>query len=50
MPEHDQPEHELVAERVDTREWGPTEPDEETVLERLYGPPDRDGVFRGGTS
>lgn len=25
---------------------GPTEADEEEVLERLYGTPDRDGVFR----
>lgn len=24
-----------------------TEADEEEVLERLFGPPDRDGVFRG---
>jgi hypothetical protein len=43
----DQPEHELVAERVDTRPWGPTEADEQTVLEQLYGPPDDDGIYRG---
>lgn len=24
-----------------------TEPDEQEVLERLYGPPDPDGIFRG---
>ncbi|WP_279490430.1 hypothetical protein [Actinomadura sp. KC216] len=24
-----------------------TEADEDLVLERLYGPPDRDGAFRG---
>ncbi len=28
---------------------GPTEADEETVLEGLYGPPDSDGVYRGET-
>ncbi|WP_204061692.1 hypothetical protein [Microbispora corallina] len=26
---------------------GPTEPDEEAVLESLYGPPDADGIYRG---
>lgn len=26
---------------------GPTEKDEEAVLEGLYGPPDDDGVYRG---
>ncbi|MGN9843666.1 hypothetical protein ACTMTI_36630 [Nonomuraea sp. H19] len=29
------PEAELVAEAVDTHEWGPTEPDEEQVLVSL---------------
>lgn len=24
-----------------------TEPDEQEILERLYGPPDSDGIFRG---
>ncbi|GAA0853541.1 hypothetical protein ACFQVD_26390 [Streptosporangium amethystogenes subsp. fukuiense] len=41
-------EAELVAERVDTREWGPTESDEEAVLASLYGEPDKDGIYRGG--
>jgi hypothetical protein len=42
------PEHELVAEGVDLRDWGPTEVDEEDVLARLYGEPDADGIYRGG--
>lgn len=42
------PEHELVAEGVDLRDWGPTEDDEETVLASLYGEPDDDGIYRGG--
>ncbi len=41
-------EAELVAEGVDTREWGPTEADEEAVLAALYGEPDEDGIYRGG--
>ena len=55
MAEHPYPssgepsEAELVAELVDTREWGPTEPDEEAVLASLYGEPDEDGIYRGGT-
>jgi hypothetical protein len=41
-------EAELVISEVDTREWGPTEADEEAVLGSLYGAPDADGVYRGG--
>ncbi|MGP3917696.1 hypothetical protein [Nonomuraea sp. 10N515B] len=41
------PEAELVAEGVDRHDWGPTEGDEEAVLEGLYGPPDPDGIYRG---
>ncbi len=26
---------------------GPTEPDEEAILEELYGPADEDGIYRG---
>lgn len=37
----------LTSEEVDTREWGPTEDDEEQVLQELYGAPDADGVYRG---
>jgi hypothetical protein len=37
----------LTAAAVDTREWGPTEDDEEAVLEALYGPADSDGIYRG---
>ncbi len=44
----EQPEAELVAERVDLRDWGPTEDDEEAVLRELYGAPDEDGIYRGG--
>lgn len=40
-------EAELTAQGVDTREWGPTEDDEEAVLRSLYGSPDADGVYRG---
>ena len=40
-------EAELVAEGVDTREWGPTEDDEEAVLRELYGEPDEAGIYRG---
>ncbi|MGW6502981.1 hypothetical protein [Nonomuraea angiospora] len=45
MPEMN--EAELVAERVNQRPTGPTEPDEEKVLRRLYGEADPDGVYRG---
>lgn len=37
----------LTVHGVDRREPGATEPDEESVLEGLYGPPDGDGVYRG---
>lgn len=37
----------LTASGVDTREWGPSEPDEEAVLAALYGPADSDGIYRG---
>jgi len=40
-------EAELVAERVDRHPTGASEPDEEVVLRRLYGSPDREGVYRG---
>lgn len=40
-------EAELVVAGVDTREWGPTEDDEEAVLRSLYGSPDGDGIYRG---
>lgn len=40
-------EAELTAEGVDTRDWGPTEPDEEAVLQELYGPADVGGIYRG---
>lgn len=43
-------EAELVAEHVNRRPSGPTEPDEETVLRGLYGGPDSDGVYRGEPS
>lgn len=43
----ERPEAELVATGVDTREWGPTEPDEEEVLRELYGEPDEGGIYRG---
>jgi hypothetical protein len=33
--------------QVDNREPGPTEPSEQEVLEDLYGPPDRYGIYRG---
>lgn len=38
----------LVAAGVDRGEWGPTEDDEEQILAGLYGPPDEDGIYRGG--
>lgn len=40
-------EAELTSEGVDTREWGPTEDDEEAVLRELYGEPDEEGIYRG---
>jgi hypothetical protein len=40
-------EAELTAEGVDVREWGPTEDDEEQVLQSLYGEPDVGGIYRG---
>jgi hypothetical protein len=42
-----QSEAHLVVTGVDTRDWGPTEPDEEDVLRELYGEPDPDGIYRG---
>jgi hypothetical protein len=42
-----QNEAELVATRVNRRPSGPTEADEEQVLEALYGPADADGIYRG---
>jgi hypothetical protein len=42
-----QNEAELVAANVNRRAAGPTEDDEEAVLEALYGPPDGDGIYRG---
>ena len=33
--------------QVDKREPGPTEPSEQEVLEDLYGPADRYGIYRG---
>lgn len=48
FPAGEQSEAELVAENVDTRDWGPTESDEEQILAGLYGPPDEDGIYRGG--
>jgi hypothetical protein len=46
MSEHPS-EAELVAAGVDTREWGPTEDDEEAILRELYGEPDGGGIYRG---
>ena len=42
-----QNEAELVATRVNRRPAGPTEADEEAILEALYGPADADGIYRG---
>lgn len=42
-----QNEAELTVANVNRHPTGPTEADEETVLERLYGPSDDDGVYRG---
>lgn len=44
---NDPTEEDLVAAHVDQYPTGPTEPDEEVVLARLYGQPDGDGVYRG---
>lgn len=41
------PEHQLVAEHLDRRPWGPSEPDEQQVLAELYGEADPDGIYRG---
>lgn len=43
-------EHEVVHAGVDVHPWGATEGDEEQVLEGLYGPPDRQGIYRGEAS
>ncbi|WP_158088816.1 hypothetical protein [Thermoactinospora rubra] len=43
----DKSEAELVVAGVDRHEWGPTEPDEEQVLQELYGPAGEDGVYYG---
>lgn len=40
----------LTEADVDTREWGPTEHDEEEILRSLYGEPDLDGIYRGSES
>jgi hypothetical protein len=41
-------EAELVAEHVDTREWGPTESDEEAVLVSLgYVLNEETGIYEG---
>lgn len=45
-----QNEAELVVARVNIRPAGPTEADEEQVLEGLYGPPDGNGIYRGTIS
>lgn len=42
-----QNEAELVVARVNRREPGPTEADEEQVLKDRFGEPDADGVYRG---
>jgi hypothetical protein len=43
----DRPEAELVAEQVNRHPTGATDPEEESILERLYGPADPDGIYRG---
>jgi hypothetical protein len=48
MPEMSEPD--LVADRVNQHATGPTEPDEEEVLRRLYGEADPDGIYRGKPS
>ncbi|MFB4273020.1 hypothetical protein [Nonomuraea sp. GTA35] len=45
MPEMS--EAELVAEQVNQHPTGPTEPDEEELLRRLYGEADSGGIYRG---
>lgn len=45
MPDMD--ETELVAQGVHRHDWGPSEDDEEAVLEALTGPADADGIYRG---
>ncbi|MGI5293280.1 hypothetical protein ACQEVF_59585 [Nonomuraea polychroma] len=43
----DRTEAELVAEQVNRHPTGATDPGEEAILERLYGPPDAEGIYRG---
>jgi hypothetical protein len=44
----EKPEVELVAEHVDTREWGPTEHDEEEILVSLgYVLNPETGIYEG---
>ncbi|MFI7470508.1 hypothetical protein [Nonomuraea sp. NPDC049646] len=45
-----QNEAELTVAKVNVTPSGPTEADEEAVLEALYGPADGDGVYRGTAS
>lgn len=40
-------EAEFTEDGVDLHHWGPTESDEEQVLQELYGPPGADGIYRG---
>lgn len=40
-------EAELVAQQVNRHPTGATDPEEQDILERLYGPPDVDGIYRG---
>ena len=42
-----QNEAELTVANVNRHDAGPTEPDEEQVLQKLYGGPDEAGVYRG---
>jgi hypothetical protein len=44
---NDQREDLLVTKHVDRGETGPTEADEQQVLEELYGEPDAEGVYGG---
>lgn len=46
-PDDERSEAELVAAGVDRHGWGPSEDDEEAVLEGLYGPPDAEGIYGG---
>ncbi|MFI6510149.1 hypothetical protein ACIBCT_21295 [Streptosporangium sp. NPDC050855] len=48
FPPGERSEAELVVERVDTREWGATEPDEEAVLRGLgYVLNPATGIYEG---